>query len=74
MSPAHHFVVGAFCGYEAAAIFSGKLPTLSSLQRKHPILGALIVGWLAIHFLRYEREPTPLTRWARERLPLGGLA
>jgi len=46
------WVVATACGYEAAALISrGKIPTISSLQRRHRLLAYLVVGWLCWHFL-----------------------
>jgi hypothetical protein len=57
--PVEHTVAAA-CGYEAVAICwpASRLPTLSALQRKHRAVGAIVVGFLAYHFLRYPKEST----------------
>lgn len=50
--PSHfrHFVA-IFCGYELAAIISGKVPTLTELdKRSKHILSIFIFATLAIHF------------------------
>jgi hypothetical protein len=40
------------CAYEATALVSrGKLATLTSMQRRCPVLGAVLVGALAGHFM-----------------------
>jgi hypothetical protein len=40
----------AFCGYEIAALASGKVPTLSALDQRYHVLGPLILGVLIAHF------------------------
>ena len=48
-------VVALACGYEAVAILTGeRLPTITSLQRRHRPLGWIVVGWLSYHFLYHE--------------------
>jgi len=50
-------VVALACGYECGAILShSRVPTISRMQRDHRLLGALVVTWLVVHFVRYERE------------------
>lgn len=47
-------VIAGFCGYEVAAIVSGeRLPTISRIQHRHRVVGAVIVGYLTWHFIRY---------------------
>lgn len=49
-------VVAVACAYECAAILSrSRIPTLSRLQSQHRIFGAVIVGWLCVHFIRYKQ-------------------
>jgi hypothetical protein len=59
--PPIHIIVGLACAYEAAAIFTRKMPTISALQKQHPIVAFLICGWLAWHFARYESPQIVLT-------------
>ena len=40
------------CAYEAGAITSGRLPTLTRLSREHRWLGPVLVGALAVHLYR----------------------
>ncbi len=51
------YAVAAGCAYEAVAICwpHHRLPTLSALQCRHRMVGAVLVGWLAYHFVRYPR-------------------
>ena len=44
------------CAYEVAAIGSSRLPTITALHRRWPILGAAIVAALAVHF--FTPDPT----------------
>lgn len=44
------------CTYEVAAIGSNRLPTITALHRRWPILGAAIVAALTIHF--FTPDPT----------------
>lgn len=43
-------LVVALCGYEVAAIVTGRTPTLTALHRRWPIVGAALIGALALHF------------------------
>lgn len=43
-------LVAALCAYEVAAIASGRVPTITALNHRWPLVGALLVGSLAIHF------------------------
>ena len=62
MQPTRWVVATAY-GYEAAALIScGKIPTISSLQRRHRLLAYLVVGWLCWHFLWYEAPKSPEER------------
>lgn len=50
-------VIGAVCGYEAVAVFSGgRLLTITELHRRHEAVGVLVLGWLVAHFLHAVRE------------------
>lgn len=55
-SPAVKAVVAGFCTYETTAILSGfmpaapTLPTITALHRRWPVVGAVIVLALVIHF------------------------
>ena len=48
-------LVVALCGYECVAILSGRVPTITALHRRWPVVGLAIVGALAVHFW----APTP---------------
>lgn len=41
----------ALSGWEFYALTTMKVPSLTELLRKHPLLGAAAVGWLAAHLL-----------------------
>lgn len=41
--------VSLLCGYELAAIATGKVPTLSQIFRRHRIAEAAFIGWLLAH-------------------------
>ena len=43
-------VVAALCGYECYAIITGRVPTITTLNRRHPAVGVVLVGALALHF------------------------
>lgn len=44
-------MVAAACAYETLAIFSrAKLPTISSVAHRHPVLGAVVLAGLSHHF------------------------
>jgi hypothetical protein len=64
MPSAFRYIVAALCSYEVFAIISGKAPTLTELDKrtKH-VLGALIIGGLAVHFYLEEHvrpaDPAP---------------
>lgn len=50
MKPKPGWVVAAACAYEVAAILSGRFPTITQLNERHRIVGAVVVGWLVYHF------------------------
>ena len=39
------------CSYETFAITTGRVPTITEMQRRHPILGIALVGVLSTHFV-----------------------
>ena len=43
-------VVAALCTWEVAAITTGRVPTITALNRRWPVVGAVLVGALALHF------------------------
>lgn len=43
------WAAAALCGYEVAAITSGRVPILTRLSRRHPWLGPALVVALAVH-------------------------
>ncbi|GAA1138213.1 hypothetical protein GCM10009606_17550 [Nocardioides aquiterrae] len=43
-------LVAAICAYECAAICTGHVPTITTLNRRWPALGVVLVGALALHF------------------------
>jgi hypothetical protein len=55
------WVIASLCAYEVAAILSReRLPTLSRLQKRFRPLGAFLVLWMVIHFIRYEERRAAL--------------
>jgi hypothetical protein len=50
MSTAFKHVVLSLCAYEVAAIVTGRIPTLTALQKRYRFIGPLIVGGLFVHF------------------------
>lgn len=54
-STAFRLAVGIVCGYESFACFTRKVPTISEFVgkggRKGDVLGGVILGGLAVHFL-----------------------
>jgi hypothetical protein len=38
--------------YELFALTTRRAPTLSTILRQHPVLGAAAVEWFAVHLLR----------------------
>lgn len=50
-TPGVKAVVATVCAYETAAIVTGAVPTLTSIHRKHPVVGVAIVAALVWHFL-----------------------
>lgn len=49
-TPATKAVVAALCAWEVAAICTGRVPTITALNRRHPAIGVALVGALALHF------------------------
>lgn len=50
-------VVAALCAYEVAAILSGKIPTLTALDRRaRHVLAPVLIGGLAAHFWAEHRK------------------
>lgn len=47
-------LVCVLCCYEVGAIISGRIPTITALHRRWPVIGVVLVGALVVHFL-----PTP---------------
>jgi hypothetical protein len=54
----------AVCGYETAAVCSGRLPTITALCQRRRVLAAAVVAALAVH-LWLADQPAP----APPRLP-----
>lgn len=50
-TPVVKAIVATVCAYETAAITTGVVPTLTSIHRKHPTVGVVIVAALVWHFL-----------------------
>lgn len=49
-TPLTKAVVAGLCAYEVAAITTGRVPTISTLNRRHPALGVVLLSALALHF------------------------
>lgn len=49
-TPLTKAVVAVLCGYEALAICTGRVPTITTLNRRHPAIGVALVGALVLHF------------------------
>lgn len=49
-TPAVKAAVAALCAYEAVAICTGRVPTITALNRRWPVVGAALVTALAVHF------------------------
>ena len=49
-TPLTKAVVTALCAWEVAAITTGRVPTITTLNRRHPVVGVVLVGALALHF------------------------
>lgn len=57
------WVVALLCGYEVVAIISGKVPTLTELDRKykHAISPLMLTG-MVVHFYREDVSKWQTTR------------
>ncbi len=53
-------LVVALCGWEIGAITTGRIPTLTALHRRWPIVGLALVGALVVHFWAPESVIDPL--------------
>ncbi len=53
-------LVVALCTYETAAITTGRVPTLTALHRRWPVVGLALVGALVVHFWAPESVIDPL--------------
>lgn len=49
--PALRVAVGAACAWETVAIFTGRLPTISTLCGRHKLLVPIIIGGLTFHLI-----------------------
>ena len=49
-------LVATLCTWEVAAIISGRVPTITALHRRWPVVGVALVGALAVHFWAPVRE------------------
>lgn len=48
----HSRAIGiALSGWEFAALTTGRIPALTTLLRRNPVLGAFATGWVAAHLL-----------------------
>jgi hypothetical protein len=45
----------AGCAYEVAAVVTGRVPTITALNRRCPVIGVAIVVTLAWHFRAHDR-------------------
>jgi hypothetical protein len=57
-SPLMRAIVAALCAYETVAIMadSDRIPTITSVQSRRPVLGAALTGMLGVHFLVTDRD------------------
>lgn len=55
-TPATKALVALLCSYEVVAIVSGRVPTITAYHRRWPVVGAALLGALAVHFMP-ERNP-----------------
>ena len=65
MTEAHkalRVVVATLCSYEVVAITLRKTPTLTKLNRKHPVIAPAILVGLAVHFYKESKEPDDYER------------
>lgn len=46
------WAAAGLCGYEVAAITTGRMPTLTALSARHRWLGPVLVAALAVHLAR----------------------
>lgn len=49
------YAVASLCSYEVAAITTGRVPTLTALNRRWPVVGVGIVAGLTWHFHAHSR-------------------
>lgn len=57
--------ITALCAYEIVAIGTGKMPTVSTLCRKHRSLEALFLAWLMVHLHREQKHAQEQALWLR---------
>jgi hypothetical protein len=71
MSPSKHNwfrdTVVFLCGYEILAITTGRVPTLTALQRRYRLLGPALFTGLAFHF--YQEDVASLRASRRTAVP-----
>lgn len=68
MTPSRTAVQGAItaaCAYEIIAIGTGRVPTISSLCRRHRTLEALFLAWLLVHLHREQKAIDPPHLWKK---------
>lgn len=49
-TPATKAVVVGLCAWEVVAITTGRVPTITTLNRRWPAVGVVLVGALVLHF------------------------
>lgn len=49
-------LVAVACAYEVVAITTGKLPTVTRITRRYPVVGVAVLAVLAKHFQPLEPE------------------
>jgi hypothetical protein len=47
-------IVIGLCSYEVVAIVTGRIPTLTALQKRYRVLGPVILTGLALHFYKVD--------------------
>lgn len=49
-TPATKAAVAGLCSYETYAIATGRVPTITALNHRWPVVGVVLVVALALHF------------------------
>ena len=49
-TPTTKAIVCGLCVYEVAAIATGRIPTITALHQRHPLIGVVLIAALVVHF------------------------